>query len=554
MYTEFFGLHEKPFTITPDPRYLFMSERHGEGLAHLVYGVTESGGFIQLTGEVGTGKTTLVRTLLGQIPATVDIALVLNPHLTAVEFLTAICEELSIELPRDRTSSKALVDALNRYLLDAHARGRRTILMVDEAQNLSEDVLEQLRLLTNLETAKQKLLQIILVAQPELREKLAHDSLRQLAQRVTGRYHLEPLSREETFDYIDHRLRVAGALTEIFDAAAKKEIFRLSGGVPRIINVICDRALLGAYSRESRAVSGRLVRKAGSEVSGQTIRPATLNWLVPVLALAGLILAGSVLWNYFAPGRQTTGETTEVPAQIEAAEAAAVDEPAAMATPTTSGEAAAPAPGNGPPPVNVEDLIARSSDVGSFRSLLGLWGVDYDPQAGPVCDQAETHGLRCYFQRGTWSTVAQLDRPVVLTLTDEAGVTHRLALVGLEGDVAVLAVDDESVRVPTSALADYWFGQFMLVWRPANGSDQAIGPGMRGETVLWLRQSLAAIDADSQPSAAGSELYDSALEQQVIAFQRQHRLEADGLAGQKTQIIINTLLANNDAPRLTMSN
>jgi general secretion pathway protein A len=180
--------------------------------------------------------------------------------------------------------------------------------------------------------------------------------------------------------------------------------------------------------------------------------------------------------------------------------------------------------------------------------------VDYDPQAGPVCDQAETHGLRCYFQRGTWSTVAQLDRPAVLTLTDEAGVTHRLALVGLEGDVAVLAVDDESVRVPTSALADYWFGQFMLVWRPANGSDQAIGPGMRGETVLWLRQSLAAIDADSQPSAAGSELYDSALEQQVIAFQRQHRLEADGLAGQKTQIIINTLLANNDAPRLTMSN
>ena len=283
MYTSFFGLNEKPFTITPDPRYLFMSERHGEGLAHLVYGVTESGGFIQLTGEVGTGKTTLVRTLLGQIPSEVDIALILNPQLTAVEFLMTICEELRVELPKQRYSAKALVDALNQHLLTAHARGRRTILLIDEAQNLSEGVLEQLRLLTNLETAKQKLLQIILIAQPELREKLAQDSLRQLAQRVTGRYHLEPLSPEETSRYIDHRLRVAGALTEIFDPMAKREVYRLSGGVPRIINVICDRALLGAYSRESRTIDRRLVRKAASEVSGQTVRAGWLRWLLPAL-------------------------------------------------------------------------------------------------------------------------------------------------------------------------------------------------------------------------------------------------------------------------------
>ena len=225
MYTSFFGLNEKPFTITPDPRYLFMSERHGEGLAHLVYGVTEGGGFIQLTGEVGTGKTTLVRTLLGQIPAEVDIALILNPQLSALEFLIAICEELGIPVPKDRRGTKALVDALNRYLLEAHSRGRRIILLIDEAQNLSEGVLEQLRLLTNLETARQKLLQIILIAQPELREKLAQESLRQLAQRVTGRYHLEPLSSEESEKYIDHRLRVAGALTEIFTPAAKKKYF-----------------------------------------------------------------------------------------------------------------------------------------------------------------------------------------------------------------------------------------------------------------------------------------------------------------------------------------
>ena len=256
MYTSFFGLNEKPFSITPDPRYLFMSERHGEALAHLVYGVTESGGFMQLTGEVGTGKTTLVRTLLqNRLPDNADVAVILNPQLSALEFLETICEELGISGIEQKDSSKALIDALNQYLLAAHAEGRRTIILVDEAQNLARDVLEQVRLLTNLETSKQKLLQIILIGQPELRELLARTDLRQLAQRITGRYHLEPLSRIETAEYIEHRLRVAGALGEIFDGAAKREVFRRSQGVPRLINVICDRALLGAYSHESRRVT-----------------------------------------------------------------------------------------------------------------------------------------------------------------------------------------------------------------------------------------------------------------------------------------------------------
>jgi general secretion pathway protein A len=250
MYTSFFGLHEKPFSITPDPRYLFMSERHGEALAHLVYGVTESGGFMQLTGEVGTGKTTLVRTLLlNRMPANADVAVVLNPQLSAREFLVTICEELHLAVPAERGS-----DALNRHLLATHAKGRRTILVVDEAQNLAAEVLEQVRLLTNLETARQKLLQIILIGQPELRELLGRNDLRQLAQRITGRYHLEPLSRSETARYIEHRLKVAGALGEIFSVGAKGEVYRLSQGVPRLINVICDRALLGAYAAERRRV------------------------------------------------------------------------------------------------------------------------------------------------------------------------------------------------------------------------------------------------------------------------------------------------------------
>lgn len=545
MYTSFFGLNEKPFTITPDPRYLFMSERHGEGLAHLVYGVTESGGFIQLTGEVGTGKTTLVRTLLGQIPDEVDIALILNPQLTAVEFLMTICEELGIQLPKQKYSAKALVDALNQHLLESHSRGRRTILLIDEAQNLSEGVLEQLRLLTNLETARQKLLQIILIAQPELREKLGQESLRQLAQRVTGRYHLEPLSSEETFKYIDHRLRVAGALTEIFPPSAKREVFRLSGGVPRIINVICDRALLGAYSRETRTVDRRLVRKAASEVSGQTVRSRIFRWLLPAAVLAAIAVSAWLLWptldagNEQSPAMVTEPEATD-PGLAGMAGAVAL-------APIEAGQESAR------PGTNVGGIIGKTDDEHSYRLIFDLWGLTFDPSAGTACSQAESAGLRCYFQRGTWGTLRQLDRPVVLTVTGDDGENRQLALVGLDGETARLATMNGSVAVPIRDLEDYWFGAYLLFWKPAGGPDEQIEPGTRSEKVRWLRESLAAIDGESRPNEQDSDVFDRELEQRLIAFQRQHRLEADGLAGQKTQIIINTLLASDDRPRLSGS-
>ena len=279
MYTSFFGLNEKPFAITPDPRYLYLSERHAEALAHLAYGISEAGGFIQLTGEVGTGKTTVLRSLLQQLPPHCDVALILNPRVTPAEFLLAICDELHVQVPPAPSGSvKALVDLLTHFLLDAHGRGRRIVLMVDEAQNLDADVLEQVRLLTNLETATQKLLQIILIGQPELREVLAKPELRQLAQRITGRYHLEALRKGETLSYIRHRLRVAGATRELFTPGAQRELHRLSGGVPRIINVIADRALLGAYTREEPVVNGALVRTR--RVRG--LRPAGARALDPL--------------------------------------------------------------------------------------------------------------------------------------------------------------------------------------------------------------------------------------------------------------------------------
>src|SRR6056300_336665 len=252
MYHHYFGLSDAPFSIAVNPRYLFMSARHRDALAHLLYGVGSGGGFILLTGEVGTGKTTINRCLLDQLPDNTDLAIVLNPALSAVELLATVCDEFEIEYPRDTLSLKRLTDALHGFLLNNHAAGRRSVLMIDEAQHLDFDVLEQIRLLTNLETNDEKLLQIILIGQPELTDKLARPELRQLNQRITARYNLQPLNLDETGAYIRHRLEVAGLKGDrkLFEQAAVKQIHALTRGIPRLINVLCDRALLGAFGRK----------------------------------------------------------------------------------------------------------------------------------------------------------------------------------------------------------------------------------------------------------------------------------------------------------------
>ncbi len=559
MYTRFFGLNEKPFAITPDPRYLFMSERHGEGLAHLVYGVTESGGFIQLTGEVGTGKTTLVRTLLGQMPAEVDVALILNPNLTPLEFLAAICEELRIPLPDDPKSAKAHVDALNRHLLDTHSRGRRTILLVDEAQNLSAQVLEQLRLLTNLETSRQKLLQIILIAQPELREMLSQPSLRQLAQRVTGRYHLEPLSRDEALRYIDHRLKVAGALGDIFERAAKREVYRLSGGIPRLMNVICDRALLGAYSRETRTVDRRTVRRAAAEVSGTRLAPVLLRWALPAGGVVAAGLAAAWLWGALQEENGPAGPAPGLPAGTAEAAVLEAPPPDGAPAPEPAAGAVGETPGETPPLAGPGlDDVLQAAETGSelaaaMGTLFQLWDADYRPGSGTACAQAEASGLRCYASRGSWSGIRQLDRPVVLTLTDSVGATHHAVLVALVNDTGTLAIGERRAAWPLADISPLWFGEYLLVWRPPDGVEALIRPGTTNPNVQWLRQSLAAIDPAYAPANLESRYFDEDLEQQVMEFQRRQRLHVDGIAGTRTQILISSLLGRDGTPRLSLA-
>jgi general secretion pathway protein A len=543
MYTSFFGLNEKPFSITPDPRYLFMSERHGEALAHLVYGVTESGGFMQLTGEVGTGKTTLVRTLLlNRMPANADVAVVLNPQLSAREFLVTICEELHLAVPAERNSIKSLIDALNRHLLSSHAKGRRTILVVDEAQNLSAEVLEQVRLLTNLETARQKLLQIILIGQPELRELLARNDLRQLAQRITGRYHLEPLSRDEAARYIEHRLKVAGALGEIFSTSAKREVFRLSQGVPRLINVICDRALLGAYAAEERRVDRALVQRAAAEVTGKAAGITWLRWGLTTAGIACAVIVGASYLSMLNERRalpDTVGDTPPATAETAAAVPAA-DPAASPAADETSLDEE----------LRLADELT-STDT-ALATLFDLWGLTYQ-RGGPAgCGQAEAAGYACFEQRGAWSSLKQFNRPAVLTLVDHGGSTHRVVVISVTGDYAELSIGGVLVTHPIEEVSDLWFGQYLLLWRPPNGVAQALGPGSHGENVVWLRQSLAAIDPRYGTATPESEVFDDELQGKVRDFQRDNRLAVDGLAGQQTQIIINSLLSSDETPRLTV--
>jgi general secretion pathway protein A len=547
MYTSFFGLNEKPFSITPDPRYLFMSERHGEALAHLVYGVTESGGFMQLTGEVGTGKTTLVRTLLlNRMPANADVAVVLNPQLSAREFLITICEEIGIAVPADRSSIKALIDTLNHHLLDAHSDGRRTILVVDEAQNLAPDVLEEVRLLTNLETAKQKLLQIVLIGQPELRDLLARNDLRQLAQRITGRYHLEPLSRDETAQYVDHRLKVAGALGEVFDAGAKREVFRLSQGVPRLINVICDRALLGAYTVESRRVNRRMVRRAAIEITGKTEKATWPRWAIPAIGMGAAVVIVAGFLQAFDARRNLIDASIDPPVAEVLPES--VPEPAAIVV-----EAADIIEDEGDPEVSLDAQLRMASELtgseSALMTLLDLWGIDYQRgQRG--CTQAAAEGYECLFQRGSWSGLKQFDRPAILTLVDGRGAVHDVVLIAVNGAIIELSIGGVVVTHTLEEVTDMWFGEFLLLWRPPNGSSEALGPGSSGPGVTWLRQSLAAIDIRYQTAASAPDVFDENLAEMVRLFQRDNRLDVDGLAGHQTQIIINTLLNPDSTPRL----
>ena len=551
MYTEFFGLNEKPFAITPDPRYLYMSARHTDALAHLLYGISESGGFIQLTGEVGTGKTTLIRSVLERLPEKAEIALILSPQLTTLEFLATIVQELHCAAPAERTV-KAHIDVLNTHLMEAHAEGRRVVLIVDEAQTLSPELLEQVRLLTNLETSKQKLLQIILIGQPELRELLDRPEMRQIAQRITGRYHLEPLQKDDTRAYVSHRLRVAGAQSEIFTKRAIDSLYRHSRGIPRLINVIADRALLAGYTKDERRVDTKVVSAAAAEVFGTRRRtpwwPIATTTAGIAAVMFGVTNLGEAPRTPAAAPESFLAAPAPPPRADLTVDATGVD-PAAAATPPSAASSEPP-----PAPTTFEALLADPhfalTTDGAIAELLAVWGAPYEPGRGEPCLQAQEHGLRCLYQRrGTLGELRRVNWPTILSLVTDDGTEHPVVVTALGYDRAQLAANGKTFELPLAELSYYWFGDHLLLWRPGDAPARDLVPGVDDAGVRWLRTTLAKL-AGEAPALDASTVYDDGLEQRVRAYQRSHQLTVDGIVGARTQIAMLAELGAPDAPLL----
>lgn len=553
MYTSFFGLAQPPFSIAPDPRYLFMSDRHREALAHLLYGVEGGGGFVLLTGEIGAGKTTVCRCFLEQVPPRCHVAYIFNPKLTVPELLQTICEEF--HLPDSPGVAqvggvKANIDLLNGHLLRSHAEGHSNVLIIDEAQNLSLEVLEQLRLLTNLETNERKLLQIILIGQPELRDMLERPDMEQLAQRVIARYHLDALSAPETAQYIQHRLKVAGLVRErLFDKEAMLRIHRWTRGVPRRINLLCDRALLGAYAENQAQVTVAIVDKAASEVFPRLARQRAKAAASPPptratpgrrtqVALAGLALAGmtgmgAALWLQHQAG--------EARAQRPAAATslAATTQGAKVTSAISSGASTAQdtAPAMRADVISADALMqgALADENEALRQLMTLWQVP--AVGGDVCANAWRQGLMCHLHSGGLPQVRQLERPVVLRLQASGQRGHAL-LTGLDTRYAYLQHGAQTVAMPLGTLATVWRGDFVTLWRTPPGYRAKLLQGQRSATVGWLAAQLARLDGHTLPADAVT-TFDAALEARVQAFQLTQGLAPDGVVGATTLMQLN---------------
>jgi len=535
MYKHYFGLQDSPFSIAPNPQYLYMSTRHREALAHLLYGVKSDGGFILLTGEVGTGKTTVCRCLLAQIPTDVDIAMVLNPKQTAVELLATICDELHITY-NPNASIKILVDRLNVFLLDSHRAGRKTILIIDEAQNLEVDVLEQLRLLTNLETNQRKLLQIILLGQPELLTLLGRQELRQLSQRVTARFHLDALNQQEVGEYIQHRLTVAGGNQTLFPPTSIRRIYQITAGIPRLINLVCDRALLGAYVENQPSVNNAIVAKAAREVLGHSGQRSRLSeWWKSIVLLLALLLSLGVVINS-EPVKKRLWPTS--PVQTELLSAPVEVQPALTATIS---------------PVAVRrqllSLVTSHKDLEqALHDLLSSWdSLNSIAVTSNVCSSLLDLGLNCFETKSDLTEIRQMNRPIALNLGDSTS-PRWVTLKKIYAEELLLQIGTSEVLVSSQELVAAGSLNSIVIWRSPPGYLQPLKLGDSGSTVDLLVNTLNRVEYGDPTEEIGF-LFDLNLEQRIKAFQLASGIEPDGLVGPRTWIQLNNI-SGTDIPVL----
>lgn len=541
MYLKHFGFQHPPFAINPDPRFLYLSPKHQEALAHLLYGLGEGGGFVMLSGEVGTGKTTLCFTLLEHMGDNVDVALILNSRLNSLELLGALCDELHIPYPQESDSQKLLIDKLNEFLLANHARGRRTVAVIDEAQNLSIDVLEQIRLLTNLETPTRKLLQIVLVGQPELPHLLARPELRQVDQRITARYHLGSLDAADTRRYILHRVAVAGGSPNLFSASAIRAVFRCSGGTPRLINVICDRALLGTFALDRTQVDRRIVEKAYREVC-TFHRPQSWTLAATVALFLGLAVTSML-----------TLSTSQRIERHPAASAAltAPPRPHAVDEVQTAVVAAAPlpaAPADSPPePVFAAwfDTPAHTESM-TLGRLVQRWRPD-GPLQPTNCDRIRVLGLRCLRQQGAWEDLRRQNLPGIMILRSVRGGERAILLLSAgDTEAEFLDPEDKSVKFPVIDVLSRWAGESVVVWEPP-ANRALLVPGMADPAILWLRQRLSAAGYNAVPAGA-PQSFDETLKSALMRFQGSRGIQVDGVAGERTLAALSGVRSRTEEP------
>lgn len=579
MYNEYFGFKESPFSIAPDPRYLYMTDQHRDALAHLVYGLNSDGGCILLTGEVGTGKTTICRCLLEQIPEQAKIALLLNPKVSEIELLETICDELKIEYPDSSNSVKTYTDRIYKFLIESNRNKEKIVLIIDEAQNLDAKVLEQLRLLTNLETNQRKLLQIIILGQPELLDILARTEMRQLAQRITARFHLEPLTKSEVKAYVDHRLAVAGQNIRLFPESSIKLLFKLSRGIPRLINVICDRSLLGAYAENQYTVNTGTMKKAAKEVFGElkNVEKNQTNkrWLYPLITITGLAAISLAIMFYFIYAHRENSNLAQseiITADTEVNSRNAInddvestslippgnDDDAIQTTEASNLNSAATSNTENIAP---SDLDSSYDDISSilntntdneaaaYQALFDTWGETYSAKTGETaCRQARAAALSCLFKRGNLNTLKTHNRPAVLSLVNARGETRHITITAINDVSATIYSNNNKYQVKLSDIDRYWFGKFLIFWKKPENYTSVILPGDSGEIINWLNTQMLKVNNDFSDMIVST--YDERLVNKIKNFQSQHGLTADGIVGPITIIHLNTQTGS-DVPTLS---
>ncbi|USD64914.1 AAA family ATPase [Vibrio sp. SCSIO 43136] len=529
MYKDFFGFNEEPFSIVPNRKFLFQSQRHKEAITQLTAGLSTGGGLAMLTGEVGTGKTLVSKSLLSDLSddQSIETAMLLNPTYSETDLLEAICDEFGLSYP-EQASLKVLSKAIHQFLKQRHSCGHQVLVIIDEAQHLSVTVLEQLRLLTNLESDEQKLLKVVLVGQPELQAKLQTPQLRQLAQRITGRYHLLPFTPAETLAYISFRINTAGGKVGLISDSACRKVAKASQGVPRLINLICDRALQMAYQQGLKDVGPKLMDKACEEVlefqyvpnrqSAISFNPLRSPKLIS--ALVGLGLCAGVY--ALLPTALETHYQTEP--QVEVIETV-VSEQQVLES------------------VIAQALTSEWDSISAIQTVFALWGMQATAEQA-VCDTIDVGGFHCSELFGSLEDVLDYNRPVLFELSLE-GYSVSAILTRLDTQNAQLVIGDSQVTLSRQWLEQHWPSQYQMVW--FTEIDQVLKRGYRGEAVERFAQALA--QALNEASVTG-QVFNNQLHQQVERFQTLHGLDVDGIVGNKTLMVLDSYV-NSQAPTLT---